>query len=130
MEINAKMFVERKTYDIGGGKLAASYEIVDDYRNRVQLTPQETETLYQYLASKAVQIHNDVNGEVVDDLAARWKQPKTTTVYLLNGNVIETEINGKTLDGSSGYILIDSKDVNVDLIDGRWQESKRGKGWL
>lgn len=117
------MFVERKTYDLGNGKKAASYEIVDDYRNRVQLTPGEVETLYQYLASKSVQIHNDVNGEVVDDLAARWKQPKTSTVYLHNGQTVETEVNGKTFDGKSGSILHNGKPTDVVLEDGQWKEA-------
>ncbi len=67
--------------------------------------------------------------ETDQDLAARWKEPKTSEVHMLNGQIISTEINGKTLDGSSGYILIGEKDINVDLIDGYWQESKRGKGW-
>lgn len=79
------MFIERKTSDIGGGKFVASYEIVDDHRNRVQLTPQETETLYQYLASKSAQIHNDVNGEVVEDLAVRRQKSKRNPYQLSSG---------------------------------------------
>ena len=116
------MFVERKLYDLGNGKKAASYEITDDYRNVVQLTPQETETLYQYLASKSVQIHNDVNGQVVEDLAARWKKPNTVIVALHNGQTVETEVNGKAFDGKSGSILLNGKPTDVVLEDGEWRE--------
>ena len=117
------MFVTRKLYDLGNGKKAASYEITDDYRNVVQLTPGEVQTLYQYLASKSTQIVNDVNGDVVDDLAARWKQPNTSTVYLHNGETIETEVNGRDFDGKSGSILLNGKPTDVVLEDGQWKEA-------
>ena len=116
------MFIERKEYD----PKTIRYEIVDDYQTRIQLTPEQAQILLQWFNNSATQIVRDVQGDPLDqpfeELAARWKEPKTTTVYLSNGNVIETEINGKTLDGSSGYVLVNGKDVNVDLIDGRWQE--------
>jgi hypothetical protein len=83
----------------------------------------ETFTNLEIHLGKSVSYHISLAGEAPPaTLARRWKEPKTDTVHLANGDSIQTEINGKTLDGSSGYILLGGNDVTVDLIDGRWQE--------
>jgi hypothetical protein len=62
------MFITRKVY--GAGPAAyVGYVVVDKYGHEAQLTPQEAQSLHQWLADHAAQIHSDVHGETVDDQA-------------------------------------------------------------
>ncbi|SRR6266487_4717093 len=53
---------------------------------------------------------------------SNWKNPPTSDIHLRNGKVIQAEVNGKTLDGQSGSIFNDGDPLDVELVNGQWQE--------
>ena len=76
LEERGNMFIERKEYPLGNNQNAVSYEIHDGNGHVAQLSPTETETLYQWLASNALQLHTDVNGiQVTSDNLADEEPP-------------------------------------------------------
>jgi hypothetical protein len=75
------MFIVRKEYGIGGGKVAPGYELLSDHNERAQLTPYQVKELYLWIAGRIDQIDKDITGEfsfeTFEEIAARWKAEET-----------------------------------------------------
>lgn len=55
------MIIERKDYQASHASQTVSYEVTDDYGHTASLTPEQTESLHQWLADNALQIHKDIH---------------------------------------------------------------------
>ncbi len=54
----------------------------------------------------------------------QWHEPDVSVIHLANGQTVEAEVNGLSLEGSSGYVFTQGRNVEVERIDGtnEWEE--------
>jgi len=46
-------------------------------------------------------------------MSAPWNQPDVSTIYLADGRVVQAEVNGKSIDGTSGSVLVEGREIQV-----------------
>jgi len=42
-----------------------------------------------------------------------WNQTDVSTIYLADGRVVQAEVNGKSIDGTSGFVLVEGREIKV-----------------
>jgi hypothetical protein len=49
-----------------------------------------------------------------------WKEPETSTIYLANGEQVDTQVNGISPEDGSGYVLVHGREVKVGPLPDTW----------
>ncbi|HZU03988.1 MAG TPA: hypothetical protein VFA10_30275 [Ktedonobacteraceae bacterium] len=53
----------------------------------------------------------------------QWLKPNVEPIHLADGRVVETEVNGKAMDGRSGSVFVDGRDIKVRRnTSDEWEE--------
>ena len=64
----------------------------------------------------------NTNEERNNNMIQDWKMPDISIIHLSNGEVVDAEVNGKSLDGQSGYVYW-GRGIQVERIDDdTWME--------
>jgi len=57
--------------------------------------------------------------------SSKWNEPDTSAIHLADGRTVQANVNGKALDGKSGYVFVEGRDIEVEpIVDqpGAWRE--------
>src|SRR5579859_7647363 len=60
-------------------------------------------------------------------MATQWNEPNTSTIRLADGREVQAEVNGKSLDGKSGYVFDEGRHIKVVPLTGQpgvWREEE------
>ena len=59
-------------------------------------------------------------------MSTEWHEPDVSVIHLLDGQTVEAEVNGLDLDGTSGFMMVGGREVEVWRIDGtnEWREAE------
>lgn len=58
---------------------------------------------------------------------APWNNPDVSLIRLLSGKAVVTQVNGLDLETRTGFVLVDSEERPIELVDGEWQETPPGR---
>jgi hypothetical protein len=44
----------------------------------------------------------------------QWHEPDVSVIHLNNGQTVEAEVNGRDFDGTSGFVFVGGREIEVE----------------